>query len=219
MRIHKAGISIILFVVLIELAVLVLLKYTIANVYVDITAAFIALFLLIFVLRFFRFPYRNIAFNENEVIAPADGKVVVIEKIENEEYTGQKMTQISIFMSVWNVHINWLPVLGKVVDSMHFNGNFKRAILPKASSENERSVVILQPTKLDKKIVVKQIAGAVARRIITYAKANDNINAGDQLGFIRFGSRVDILLPSEYIIDVKIGNKTKGGISQIAHLQ
>jgi phosphatidylserine decarboxylase len=120
-------------------------------------------------------------------------------------------------MSVWNVHINWLPVLGKVVQALHFNGRYMAAWLPKSSNENERSVVVIE-TKNSGKILVKQIAGAVARRIITYAKPNDEIKAGDQLGFIRFGSRVDVLLPLGSEIKVSLNDKVTGGKTLLALL-
>ncbi len=216
MKIHKAGYSVIAVIALIQIALWTGLFFLTSNHTLQLAVGIAFLLLLCFVVRFFRSPKRNIEFSADEVIAPADGKVVVIEEI-TDSFTGEKRMQLSIFMSVWNVHINWLPVLGKIVSAQHFSGNYMRAILPKSSEENERAVTLIEPKSGKGTIVVKQIAGAVARRIITYVKANDHCEAGKQLGFIRFGSRVDILLPSDYVIDVHIGDKTTGGITRIAH--
>lgn len=214
MKIHKAGYPVILVYVLISLIIITLVYLTKNNI--AITTVSIALFLLlVFILRFFRFPKRKIIFTENQIIAPADGKIVVIEEIDEKEYCNEKRIQVSIFMSVWNVHINWFPSYGKVKQSLHFNGRYMAAWLPKASYENERSVVIIEPpTGGD--IVVKQIAGAVARRVITYAKPADTITPGQQMGFIRFGSRVDVLLPTNYKIKVQLNQKAVGGKTILA---
>ncbi len=214
MKIHKAGYPVILVYVLISLIIITLVYLTKNNI--AITTVSIALFLLlVFILRFFRFPKRKIIFTENQIIAPADGKIVVIEEIDEKEYCNEKRIQVSIFMSVWNVHINWFPSYGKVKQSLHFNGRYMAAWLPKASYENERSVVIIEPpTGGD--IVVKQIAGAVARRVITYAKPGDIIVPGQQMGFIRFGSRVDVLLPTNYKIKVQLNQKAVGGKTILA---
>jgi phosphatidylserine decarboxylase len=171
----------------------------------------------LFVLRFFRNPNRKIEFNENQVIAPADGKVVTIEEIEQHDFIEGRRIQVSIFMSVWNVHINWVPVTGEIKQVLHFDGKFLVAKAPKSSYLNERSVIVIQP-KNAPAILVKQIAGAVARRIITYVKPGVMANAGDQLGFIRFGSRVDVLLPLEYKVKVNIGQKVTGGKTLLAEL-
>lgn len=214
MKIHKAGYPVILVYVLISLIIITLVYLTKNNI--ATTTVSIALFLLlVFILRFFRFPKRKIIFTENQIIAPADGKIVVIEEIDEKEYCNEKRIQVSIFMSVWNVHINWFPSYGKVKQSLHFNGRYMAAWLPKASYENERSVVIIEPpTGGD--IVVKQIAGAVARRVITYAKPGDIIVPGQQMGFIRFGSRVDVLLPTNYKIKVQLNQKAVGGKTILA---
>jgi len=217
MRIHKAGISVILVTILFITLVLTILFATGTHHVVFYTVGLLLSLLLLFVLRFFRNPKRRIEISENQVIAPSDGKVVAIEEVTENEFIKDKRIQVSIFMSVWNVHINWLPVLGKVVQSLHFNGRYMAAWLPKSSTENERSVVIIE-SKNAGKIMVKQIAGAVARRIITYAKEGDSISAGDQLGFIRFGSRVDVLLPVNSVIKVKLNDKVTGGITLLAEL-
>ncbi len=217
MKIHKAGYGVILILLFIELllgGLLSMMQITPALFY---SAIAILLLLLIFVVRFFRFPDRNITFTGNQIVAPADGKVVVIEEVNEDEFIKEKRIQISIFMSVWNVHINWLPVLGKVVQSLHFDGRYMAAWLPKSSSENERAVVVIESMNWGK-ILVKQIAGAMARRIITYAKENDEVKPGNQLGFIRFGSRVDVLIPVNSDIKVELNQKVTGGLTILAEL-
>ena len=215
MRIHKAGIEVILVAIVLFLLIIGLLIIIQVNPIVLYSTSTSLSILLLFILTFFRNPKREITINENQVIAPADGKVVVIEEVFEDEYIKNSCIQISIFMSVWNVHINWQPVLGKVLESIHFNGRYMAAWLPKASTENERSITIIE-TKLAGKILVKQIAGAVARRIITYANQNDSISAGDQLGFIRFGSRVDVLIPADSNIIVSLNDKVTGGKTLLA---
>lgn len=217
MKIHKAGIGVILVTVLLVTLILSLLALIRVNAIVFYSFSVVLGLLLLFVLRFFRNPTRKIEFDENQVIVPADGKVVAIEEVYEDEFIKDKRIQVSIFMSVWNVHINWLPTLGNVIQSIHFDGRYMAAWLPKSSTENERAVVVIE-TKNAGKILVKQIAGALARRIITYSKVNDTIKAGDQLGFIRFGSRVDVLLPLESTIKVKLDDKVKGGITLLAEL-
>ncbi|PKP11749.1 MAG: phosphatidylserine decarboxylase family protein [Bacteroidetes bacterium HGW-Bacteroidetes-4] len=217
MKIHKAGYSIILVAFLLFSSLIALLVYTNARaiVFYPLLTFFILLFA--FVIRFFRKPKRNIQFNEKEVFAPADGTIVTIEEVEETEFIKEKCIQVSIFMSVWNVHINWFPVIGKIIQLLHFDGRYMAAWLPKSSHENERSVVVIE-TVNSGKILVKQIAGALARRIITYAKPNDACQAGQELGFIRFGSRVDILLPLGSTIHVNLDQKVTGGLTKIADL-
>ncbi len=217
MTIHKAGYSVILFLIFIITLIMVpLILFKVPNIVLYIASS--ALFILfLFVVRFFRSPNRKIEFTENMVIAPADGKIVAIEEITENEFIKGNCIQVSIFMSVWNIHINWYPVLGKIVRSLHFSGKYMAAWLPKSSSENERAITIIENPKAGK-IVVKQIAGAVARRIITYANENAPITAGEQLGFIRFGSRVDVLIPVNSKIKVSLNDKAVGGITLLAEL-
>ncbi len=215
MRIHKAGIGVLLVAAGIFSLIVSLLAIIHVNSIVLYSLSTGLAILLLFMLWFFRNPKRKITINENQVIAPADGKIVVIEEIFEDEYIKDKCIQISIFMSIWNVHINWMPVLGKVLQTLHFNGRYMAAWLPKASTENERSVILIE-TKSAGKILVKQIAGALARRIITYVKQNDSIMAGDQLGFIRFGSRVDVLIPVNSNVKVNLNDKVTGGKTLLA---
>ncbi|MCQ2376301.1 MAG: phosphatidylserine decarboxylase family protein [Salinivirgaceae bacterium] len=215
MRIHKAGYSVI-FVAVLILALIDLIVFFASNGLLPFYISLMATGLLaLFVVRFFRYPNRKITVAEGEIIAPADGTVVTIEEVENTEYVEGKRIQVSIFMSVWNVHINWIPVSGVIKTALHIDGSFVMARAPKSSDLNERTVTVIKPEQ-GETIVVKQIAGIVARRILTYIKEGDSVKSGDQLGFIRFGSRVDVLLPLDYEINVKLGQKTVGGITKLA---
>jgi phosphatidylserine decarboxylase len=151
------------------------------------------------------------------VVAPADGHVVVIEEVEEMEYFHDKRLMISIFMSLTNVHANWIPCEGTIVKVGHQNGNFMKAYLPKASTENERSMVIIK-TPEGEEVMVRQIAGACARRIVTYPKVGDKCHINQHLGFIKLGSRVDVYLPVNSLICAKINQKTKADITILAKL-
>ena len=171
------------------------------------------------VLNFYRCPIRY--FNgdtERVVVAPADGKVVVIEEVEENEYFHDKRLMVSIFMSLFNVHANWFPVDGKVKFVRHQDGNYHKAWLPKASEENERAdVMITTPEGTD--ILCRQIAGAMARRIVTYAKEGEECYIDEHLGFIKLGSRVDVFLPLGTEVCVKMGQATTGDLTVIARLK
>jgi phosphatidylserine decarboxylase len=155
---------------------------------------------------------------ENTVVAAADGKVVVIEEVDENEYFHDRRLMVSIFMSVTNVHANWFPVEGVVKVSKHHNGNFHKAWLPKASTENERSTVVIE-TPSGHDVLVRQVAGAVARRIVTYAQEGDDCYIDEHMGFIKFGSRVDIYLPLDTEISVKLGQATTGNQTIIGKLK
>lgn len=172
------------------------------------------------ILNFFRCPIRYNPEEDTEklVVAPADGKIVVIEEVEENEYFHEKRLMISIFMSLFNVHANWFPVDGKVKYVHHQNGNFHKAWLPKASEENEHAdIIITTPDGED--ILCRQIAGAVARRIVTYAKEGEECFIDEHLGFIKFGSRVDVYLPIDSEVCVKMGQSTTGDLTTIAKLK
>jgi phosphatidylserine decarboxylase len=162
-----------------------------------------------FFMGFFRSPKRDVFIQDKAIIAPADGKIVVVEETEETEVLKDKCIQVSIFMSVFNVHINWFPINGVVRYMKHQNGRFQAAYLPKASFENERTTVAMEIPG-GKMIVIRQIAGALARRIVCYAKEQEQGKQGRQMGFIKFGSRVDVFLPVGSRIDVKPGQKVKG---------
>lgn len=172
----------------------------------------------VFFAYFFRNPTRIVEIDDpGLVIAPADGTVVVVEPTEELEYFGDKRIQVSIFMSVFNVHANWYPVAGTVLKSVHHDGRHMGAYLPKSSHENERSTVVIEtPSKTQ--ILMRQVAGALARRIVTYAHAGKPCHLNEHLGFIKFGSRVDLYLPMDTEIYVQVGDKTTGNETILARL-
>lgn len=184
-------------------------------------AVIVAVLVIIYgvMINFFRCPLRIYeGETENVVVAPADGKVVVIEETDENEYFGDRRLMISIFMSVTNVHANWFPVEGLVKKVVHHNGNFHKAWLPKASTENERSTVVIE-TLSGHDILVRQVAGAVARRIVTYARPDEDCFIDEHLGFIKFGSRVDVYLPLDSEVCVELGQSTTGNATIIARLK
>lgn len=217
MKFHKEGIptllvAIIFSAILIITSRLLLSPYPIAHYFSYLLSAF----LLIVVIQFFRHPTREHTLDDNAIIAPADGKVVVIEETEESEYFKDKRIQVSIFMSPINVHVNRYPISGEVIHAKHFEGKFMVASLPKASTENERtSVVVKHPTN-GKSILFRQVAGALARRIVMYSKVGDKATQCGEMGFIKFGSRVDLYLPLDAKLKVKIGDVVKGSQSVIA---
>lgn len=169
------------------------------------------------ILQFFRLPIFTIQKNEKQVLAPADGKVVVIEETEETEYLKSKRKQISIFMSPLNVHVNRMPVSGVISFFKYHPGKYLVAWHSKSSTENERTTVVTK-MKNGKEILFRQIAGALARRIKCYVKEGQQLEQGAEFGFIKFGSRVDIFLPLDAHVNVKIGDKTTGGKTVIAEL-
>lgn len=175
--------------------------------------------LYLIVVNFFRCPIRVFeGETEKLVVAPADGKIVVIEEVEENEYFRDKRLMVSIFMNIVNVHANWIPVDGTVKLVRHHDGNFHKAWLPKASTENERSTVVIEtPEGVD--IMARQIAGAVARRIVTYAREGEECYIDEHMGFIKFGSRVDLYLPLGTEVCVKMGQRTTGNETVIAKLK
>jgi phosphatidylserine decarboxylase len=174
----------------------------------------VSIILWLFIISFFRVPGRVLVLGESSVIAPADGKVVVIEEAYDEEYFKEKRLQISIFMSPANVHQNRNPVTGEVVYNQYHKGKYLVAWHPKSSTENERHSVVIKNQYGE--VLVKQIAGAVARRIVNYLKVGQKVEQGAEMGFIKFGSRVDILLPVGTRVEVKLNQVVQGGVSVIA---
>jgi len=175
---------------------------------------FISLVLLIFIVLFFRIPKRNLTFSENKIVAPADGKVVVIEEITDTEFFNDKRMQISIFMSPVNVHLNRAPVSGTVIYNNYYKGKYLVAWHPKSSTLNERHSIVLENS--NGLVLVKQIAGAMAKRICNYALPGKKFEQGEEFGFIKFGSRVDVLLPLDAKIEVQLGQMVKCGITVLA---
>jgi len=170
--------------------------------------------LLLFLISFFRIPKRVLTISENSIIAPADGKVVVIEEVQADEYFTDRRIQVSIFMSPANVHVNRNPVSGEVVYNQYHKGKYLVAWHPKSSTENERHSMVYR--KDGKEILVKQIAGALAKRIVNYLQVGQQVKQTEEMGFIKFGSRVDLLLPLDAKILVNIGDKPKGGVTVVA---
>lgn len=179
--------------------------------------SFGALVLLALIIWFFRFPNRVSTLSSDEVICPADGKVVVIEKTTETEYFKDERIQISIFMSPLNVHAQWYPINGLVSYTAYHKGKYLVAWHPKSSTLNERSTVVVKDDQ-GREILIRQIAGAVARRIVTYSKLHDKAEINQQLGFIKFGSRVDVFLPLDALINVKIDDKVVGNQTLLAKL-
>ena len=217
-KIHREGTNI-LIILLLMLAMLNIPAWLfIRPVAIPIVFSSISAIVYLLVLNFFRSPRRHFPGNpERAVVSSVDGKVVALEETFEDEYLHRRVIQLSVFMTIFNVHANWFPVNGKVLFVRHHNGRFLSAYLPKSSTENERTTVVIR-TPEGHDILVHQIAGAVARRIVTYARPGDDANVDDHLGFIKFGSRVDIFLPLDTEILVKIGDKTQGCITEVARL-
>lgn len=213
MKIHKEGnqtilISTIIVAVIFLLTILLIMpRYPIVGWIVAVGIAG----LLIFILSFFRIPNRNYTEGEDAIVAPCDGTVVVIEEVAADEYFKDKRLQISIFMSPLNVHVNRNPVSGEILYSQYHKGKYLVAWHPKSSTDNERHSVVYKQG--NKEMLVKQIAGALAKRIVNYLKPGDVVRQGAEMGFIKFGSRVDLLLPVDTEIEVKINQKVKGGVT------
>lgn len=175
----------------------------------------LAAFIIIIILQFFRYPARQVTLQDNAIIAPADGKVVVIEDTVENEYFKDKRKQVSIFMSPVNVHCNWYPFKGSVSYYRYHPGKFLVAWHPKSSTDNERTTVVVK-AKDGREVLLRQIAGAMARRIVCYAKEGEQVDVGDQMGFIKFGSRVDLYLPLDAEVKVNLDQKVTGKKTVIA---
>ena len=216
-KIHKEGRLILLSLLFILFVGNLIVYLRFPHLAIAITTS-ISAAVLCFFAYFFRNPTRVFEIDDpGLVLAPADGTVVVIEPTEELEYFGDKRIQVSIFMSVFNVHANWYPIVGTVLKTAHHDGRHIGAYLPKSSQENERSTVIIE-SEAKTIIMVRQIAGALARRIVTYAHAGKPCHLNEHLGFIKFGSRVDLYLPMDTEIFVKVGEKAIGNETIIARL-
>lgn len=216
-KIHKEGrlILISLTLLLLFMNLYIYTKFPIGALIVNIV---ISALLLSFFAYFFRNPPRKVYLDDASlVIAPADGTIVVVEPTDEMEYFGDRRIQVSIFMSVFNVHANWYPVKGTILKSVHHSGRHMAAFLPKSSSENERSTVVIE-SEGKTQILVRQIAGALARRIVTYAHPGKKCHLNEHLGFIKFGSRVDLYFPLDTEIFVTVGESTTGNETIIARL-
>lgn len=218
MKVHREGTGLLLTLFTVLFIVNVVLYHTIGKGGVFYSVATVSSVLFLLVLNFFRSPYRRFPYDsEGLVIAPADGTIVAIEEVMENEILHRKCLQISIFMSVFNVHANWFPVNGTVKHVSHNNGRFMAAYLPKSSTENERSAVVIT-TKNGVDVLARQIAGALARRIVTYAKVGEKCHVDEQMGFIKFGSRVDVYLPVGTEVLIEMDQKVTGNQTPIARL-
>ena len=215
MRIHKEGTSIILCSALISagstVAAFLLLPEPTAWIVAIVVWGFT-----LFITSFFRSPNRVMRTDAGAVFSPADGKIVALEEVDENEYFQGKRIVVSVFMSIWNVHVNWFPVAGRVDYFRHHHGLFLVAWHPKSSEDNERTTTVVDMG--GEKIMFRQIAGLVARRIVSYARVGHHVEQNTQCGFIKFGSRVDIFLPLDADIRVKLGDKVVGTQTLIARL-
>ena len=219
LKVHKEGYAILFSLLTLLVVTNVIVFIESPNRILSVVCLIISVLAYSFFLYFFRNPTREIEINdENLVIAPADGHIVVTEPTEEWEYfDGKKMIQVSIFMNVFSVHANWYPIAGKILHSSHQKGRYMAAYLPKSSTENERSLVVIEtPNKVQ--VAVRQIAGAMARRIVTYAKAGKQAHRNEHLGFIKFGSRVDMYLPLDTEIFVAMGEHVRGNETIIGRI-
>lgn len=215
---HKEGQKIILFTFLIIASIILLAHFFIDITWARLTVQIAALFILVMILQFFRNPKRRVVKNFDEILAPVDGKVVVIEEVEETEYFKERRKQVSIFMSPINVHVTRYPVSGVVKYSKYHPGKYLVAWHPKASTENERTTVVIKTPKFGD-ILYRQIAGAMAKRIVNYAVEGESVRQGEDGGFIKFGSRVDLFLPLDCPITVKLNQKVIGAKTCIAILK
>jgi len=220
-RFHKEGKASITFIGLIAVGIIIATWLFVPSslFWLQILLTFVAFDLFLFILQFFRNPVRQIAQLDNNVIyAPADGKIVVIEETTENEFLNEKCIQVSIFMSPLNVHVNRNPISGLVKYSKYHPGKFLMAWNPKASTENERTTIAYELPN-GQRLVMRQIAGFLARRIVNYLKAGDQVKQGEDMGFIKLGSRVDLFLPLGTEIKVKLDDMVSGNLSVIAHLK
>jgi phosphatidylserine decarboxylase len=215
MQLHKEGYKIIIitFLVLLVLSTGTLYLVPWKLLQIVLMASFVIEF--IWTISFFRVPNREIEYNEMDILASADGKVVAIEEVTENEYFKDRRIMISVFMSPFNIHVNWYPISGMVKYTRYHKGKYLAAYNPKSSTDNERNTIVLQDTH-NNSVLIRQIAGMMARRIISYARPEDLVKQGNEFGIIRFGSRVDFYIPLDAKVKVQIGDKVKAQKSTIA---
>ncbi len=212
---HKEGFKIITTAFLISAILAVTAHFLIDNELLEKGVLLVILIMLLLILQFFRNPKRDFQLNESQILSPVDGKVVVIEEVFEKEYFKDKRLQLSVFMSPLNVHVTRYPVGGNVVFSKYHPGKFLVAWHPKSSEENERTTVVVKSSEFGE-VLHRQIAGAVAKRIVNYAEEGQEVSQASDSGFIKFGSRVDIFLPLGTKINVELNQKVKGGFTILA---
>lgn len=216
MRIHKEGFLIILIAFLFWLGLNIAVAMS-GELYFRCFTFLASTPILVLVIRFFRYPHRAIELKPDTILSPADGQIVAIEETTESEYFGDRRLQVSVFMSIYNVHINWIPIPGIIKYFKHHSGRFMAAYLPKSSTDNERATTVIE-LENGTEVLVRQIAGAVAKRIITYPAVGAKVSQRHQLGFIRFGSRVDLFLPVGTKVEVELGQLVTGSQTIIAKL-
>ncbi len=214
---HKEGYRIIAFTAILLIAINIISYLSINTYWIKFSILVVSIIILLLILQFFRNPKRLTEPNDATIVSPVDGKVVVIEEVFEKEYFKDKRLQVSIFMSPINVHVTRHPMGGKVKYSKYHPGKFLVAWHPKSSEENERTTVVVENSAVGE-ILYRQIAGALAKRIVNYAKEGQEVLQGSDSGFIKFGSRVDVFLPLNTKIEVELQDKVKGGVSVIANL-
>lgn len=215
---HKEGHRIILITILLLVAINVISYFSVDTYWIKFSILALSILILILILQFFRNPKRLTQHNDFNVVSPVDGKVVVIEEVHEKEFFKEKRLQVSIFMSPVNVHVTRHPIGGVVKFSKYHPGKFLVAWHPKSSEENERTTVVVE-NEVAGKVLYRQIAGAMAKRIVNYAEEGQEVLQGSESGFIKFGSRVDVFLPIGTKLNVNLNDKVKGGVSVIANLE
>ena len=210
---HKEGYTIIIVSFIIIVSIILSLDYF--SIQYDFPIKIFLVVIFILILQFFRNPKIIVNSNDNYILSPVDGKIVIIEKVFEPEFFNKERLQVSIFMSPLNVHVTRYPMTGRVVYSKYHPGKYLVAWHPKSSTKNERTSIVIENGSFGK-ILYRQIAGAIARRIVNYAKVSNTVKQGEDAGFIKFGSRIDLFLPLNTKLNVKINQKVKGSISVIA---
>lgn len=218
MTIHKEGYNIIFITFCIISIIFFILYFTIGWTTSVKIALIAGIFLFLFITNFFRSPKRIAMVDKALVVAPADGKIVAIKKNIENEYLKEETIQVSIFMSIFNVHVNYYPVAGDIIYSKYHPGNYLIACHPKASEKNERTSIVVELPSNGKKVLFRQIAGYIARRVVCYANKGEHANQCDQVGFIKFGSRIDLFLPIDSKIKVSLGQKVRACETVIAEI-
>jgi len=217
MKFHKAGTTTINYATAIFAGLILISWFFITDNTFKLGILGVYALVYILIIQFFRYPQRTVSLNETLVLSPADGKICVIKETIENEYLKTKCLQVSIFMSPTNVHINWIPVPGMITYMKHKDGEFYAAFKDKSAEENERTTTAVKLTD-GREIVMSQVAGAMARRIINYVKVGDQVDQSTELGFIRFGSRVDLYLPLNTKLQVKLNDKVKGSQTIIGEI-
>jgi len=215
---HREGFFIISISFILTTTFFILSDLLIKSLFIKYSIQFLSVFFLVLILQFFRNPKRSVSPDNKLILSPVDGKVVIIDSVFEKEYFKDNRKQVSIFMSPINVHVTRFPISGKIVYSKYHPGKYLFAWLPKSSEENERTSIVINTPEYGE-IMYRQIAGALARRIVNYAKKGDDVNQGDDAGFIKFGSRVDIFLPLDSPICVKIDENAIGAKTIISSLK